>query len=446
MSQKIFVLHTNHTTVLFPNFFLDIMNRSPLKSVHQNVSISEPTEPLKTFNETDEPTENTENKENAPTSKTKKNQPLRRTDTSKKDYLINLSNQLGSYKNKVYLKEPDCLHTLKLISKNLQADDNYNVKREKLLKINIIKHDLIPIIASLLKDPQTPNNNLKEINSKLSKIFSQTLRILVNLTQSTKTAFKNEIEEGGDKNLDIVKAKRNIEIYKRNCKISLVDDGFWECFYLKFFSLISAILEGEGENGDGEDNGEDEDYQAKEGEETDSESSSGSVDEEESQPGQKSGRNEKSIPDKKDAMSDSDSENSEAENSENEANEKIGETAEGQTENQAENDPEDFDELNPFEQQEKIKEMRDNKLEFERILIFLKNILKIKSTISEEQRNQINNTSIESTHDKLIQMLEAHKIIKLLLFIMQKSEFEGYNLSILEIILQIFKYRMGLEI
>merc|ERR1712157_301479 len=164
---------------------------------------------------------------------------IRRSEQEKlaagKDYLIHLSNQLGSFskQEKRYYCEPDCLNTLKIISKELQNDDNYNTKREKIMNINIIKHDLVQIVAHL------DTENLKKLNNNQDNEDDSDLSD----GQTDEYYDKKEIMEMQalmNKNLDIISAKRNIEIARRNCKVSFLSSKFWEKFYVRFVVLIQA--------------------------------------------------------------------------------------------------------------------------------------------------------------------------------------------------------------
>ena len=260
------------------------------------------------------------------------------------DRLIQLSNQLGTYKSdeNKYLKEPDCLQTLRLISKELQNDDSFNTARQDLFRIDIISHDIIHLISQHVTD----GKNFKEKSSQ-EKLFSVLIRILLNLTQKTEDCFKeNELEEGGNRNPRIVAAKRFIELSRRQLKKSFINLHFWQAMYKKMFELMS----------------ENEDEQNKENEEPDSDE-------------------------------------------------------------------------DPFEAQEKLDRQRQRKLEFERILLFMRNLLSIQ--LPEKDQKQVDGNS--NLQDELVTVIEEANILKLFLFMVQNEQYDQWALHILEILVVIFK-------
>ena len=72
-----------------------------------------------------------------------------------RDILITLTDQLGASDietKKIYSKQPDSIHTLRRLIRELQNDDPFNKSRQKLFEIGIIKHDSIKIIEQWCKN------------------------------------------------------------------------------------------------------------------------------------------------------------------------------------------------------------------------------------------------------------------------------------------------------
>ena len=390
---------------------------------------------------------------------------IRRSEQEKlaagKDYLIHLSNQLGSFskQEKRYYREPDCLNTLKIISKELQNDDNYNTKREKIMNINIIKHDLVQIVAHLDTEnlKKLNNNQDNEDDSDLSdgqtdeyydkkeimemqalmdtNLFSQVIRLLVNLTQNISACFRNESEEGGNKNLDIISAKRNIEIARRNCKVSFLSSKFWEKFYVRFVVLIQAQT------------GETDKNRKKRLEERRRQKEIAKVERQKVREEKKAAKAKK-LAEKEQKLADKPEKNDSDSNSDTDSNSSIDMSESSDSNDDDENDDlsdDNMAHLDPYEQQEQIRLLRNQKLELERCLIFLKNLLRINPTIEENDLGA--NLGVESTHDKLIQLLAdpKHDLLTLFLFLMNSPKFQVYNLHLLEILVLLFKEQRDLD-
>ncbi|OUC43314.1 timeless protein [Trichinella nativa] len=84
---------------------------------------------------------------------------------------------IGFKDAELYLKEPDCLETLKDLSHFLRHDDSECTARKFIGSSNIVENDLVPLIILYSDD---------------AALFDETLKLLVNLTQSGDLFFSND--------------------------------------------------------------------------------------------------------------------------------------------------------------------------------------------------------------------------------------------------------------
>merc|ERR1712173_151428 len=170
--------------------------------------------------------------------------------------LITLTDQLGASDietKKIYSKQPDSIHTLRRLIRELQNDAPFNKSRQKLFEIGIIKHDLIKIVEQWCKNlDEAHDDEIKEniagqevdkgTPEEQKKEFNVVLRFLLNLTQPIEECFKknHEEEEGGDRNPEVVKAKRDCEISLREVKKAFISDSFWNIYQKRLKMLIET--------------------------------------------------------------------------------------------------------------------------------------------------------------------------------------------------------------
>ncbi|KAL4229318.1 hypothetical protein ACF0H5_012360 [Mactra antiquata] len=91
---------------------------------------------------------------------------------------------LGYQEGKLYVKEPDCLETVKDLIRFLKREDETCDIRRQLGHAQIVQNDLIPILVQYLKE---------------ESLWETTVRLLVNLTQPAVLCFNGHVPE--DKSL-----------------------------------------------------------------------------------------------------------------------------------------------------------------------------------------------------------------------------------------------------
>ncbi|KAK6970089.1 protein timeless, partial [Biomphalaria glabrata] len=87
---------------------------------------------------------------------------------------------LGYMEDKVYIKEPDCIETVKDLIRFLRRDNDICEIRRQLGHTQILQNDLIPLVKFYHKD---------------KALFETVIKLLVNLTQPVITCWNNQIPD-----------------------------------------------------------------------------------------------------------------------------------------------------------------------------------------------------------------------------------------------------------
>uniref|UniRef100_A0A0L8FYM3 Timeless N-terminal domain-containing protein n=1 Tax=Octopus bimaculoides TaxID=37653 RepID=A0A0L8FYM3_OCTBM len=131
---------------------------------------------------------------------------------------------LGYQEGSKYLKEPDCLESVKDLIRCLRRDDDTCCIRRQLGQAEIVQSDLLPLI--------------KEYKSDRS-LFETVIRLLLNLTQPARLCFGGQIPED--------KVLRNyymeVESILRNYKKAFVDDVLFAVLTEKLTDLLKLDWE-----------------------------------------------------------------------------------------------------------------------------------------------------------------------------------------------------------
>ncbi|KRZ17996.1 Protein timeless -like protein [Trichinella zimbabwensis] len=117
-----------------------------------------------------------------------------------------------------YLKEPDCLETLKDLSYFLRHDDSECTARKFIGSSNIVENDLVPLIILYSDD---------------AALFDETLKLLVNLTQSADLFFSND-----NTNISVNQAKQLMVKHLQISQHAFTDERFFKVLVSKMKSLI----------------------------------------------------------------------------------------------------------------------------------------------------------------------------------------------------------------
>lgn len=131
---------------------------------------------------------------------------------------------LGYQEGSKYLKEPDCLESVKDLIRCLRRDDDTCSIRRQLGHAEIVQSDLLPLIKEYKSD---------------RNIFDTVIRLLLNLTQPAPLCFGNQIPED--------KVLRNyymeVESILRNYKKAFVDDVLFAVLSEKLTDLLKLDWE-----------------------------------------------------------------------------------------------------------------------------------------------------------------------------------------------------------
>ncbi|KRY71918.1 Protein timeless -like protein [Trichinella pseudospiralis] len=125
---------------------------------------------------------------------------------------------IGFKDGESYLKEPDCLETLKDLSYFLRHDDSECTARKFIGSSNIVENDLVPLIISYSDD---------------AALFDETLKLLVNLTQSADLFFSNE-----NTNISVNQAKQLMVKHLQISQHAFTDERFFKVLVSKMKPLI----------------------------------------------------------------------------------------------------------------------------------------------------------------------------------------------------------------
>ncbi|XP_029654177.1 protein timeless homolog [Octopus sinensis] len=131
---------------------------------------------------------------------------------------------LGYQEGSKYLKEPDCLESVKDLIRCLRRDDDTCSIRRQLGHAEIVQSDLLPLIKEYKSD---------------RNLFETVIRLLLNLTQPARLCFGDQIPED--------KVLRNyymeVESILRNYKKAFVDDVLFAVLTEKLTDLLKLDWE-----------------------------------------------------------------------------------------------------------------------------------------------------------------------------------------------------------
>ncbi|KAL1232915.1 Protein timeless [Trichinella spiralis] len=134
---------------------------------------------------------------------------------------------IGFKDAELYLKEPDCLETLKDLSHFLRHDDSECTARKFIGSSNIVENDLVPLIILYSDD---------------AALFDETLKLLVNLTQSADLFFSND-----NADISVNQAKQLMVKHLQISQHAFTDERFFKVLVSKMKSLIEKKWQDRGE-------------------------------------------------------------------------------------------------------------------------------------------------------------------------------------------------------
>ncbi|CAL1528352.1 unnamed protein product, partial [Lymnaea stagnalis] len=126
---------------------------------------------------------------------------------------------LGYMEDKKYIKEPDCLETVKDLIRFLRRDSDICDIRRQLGHAKIVQKDIIPLVKYYNKD---------------KTLFETITKLLVNLTQPVITCWNNELPDE--------KTLRNycieVEGYLQDYKEAFIDEDFFNVLCEKIMDIL----------------------------------------------------------------------------------------------------------------------------------------------------------------------------------------------------------------
>ncbi|XP_076324577.1 protein timeless homolog isoform X2 [Tachypleus tridentatus] len=138
--------------------------------------------------------------------------------------LLATCHSLGSWDQKEYIKEPDCLESIKDLIRFLRRDDDTHDIRRQLGIIRVLETDLLPLLKYY------PNENA---------LFEVNLRILVNITNPALLLYHEELPEEKTTRNQYLEVVGHLQVYKQ----AFVDAKVWAVLTKRLGDLLQLTWE-----------------------------------------------------------------------------------------------------------------------------------------------------------------------------------------------------------